>query len=334
VNNLITGGAGFIGSHLAEYLLERGEEVIVLDDLSTGSFGNIRHLRGRNGFTYYIGKVEDESLLNRAVDKADGIYHLAAAVGVQLIVDNPVGTIETNINATQAVLVHAVRYGKPVLVASTSEVYGKGDPPFSENDDVVYGPTSRARWSYAVSKAVDEFLFIAYNRRKGLPGVIARLFNTVGPRQTGRYGMVVPRLIQQALSGGPLTVYGTGDQTRCFAHVLDVVPALYSLMNCSEAMGEVVNVGNDEEVSINELADRIRHAVNPSVEIAHIPYDEAYGPEFEDMDSRKPNLERLKKLIGYLPKYNLDRIIQDVVNYNRCSFLSHKSNDKITRSFH
>lgn len=317
MRNLITGGAGFIGSHLAEYLLGRGEEVIVLDDLSTGSYENIRHLSGRIGFTHYIGKVENERLLERIIENVQRIYHLAAAVGVQLIVDDPVHTIETNINAAQAILEHAVTFGKPVLVASTSEVYGKGNSPFSENDDVVYGPTTRPRWSYAISKAVDEFLFLAYHRRKGLPGVIVRLFNTVGPRQTGRYGMVVPRLVQQALSGGPLTIYGTGDQSRCFAHVLDVVPALYSLMNCPEAMGKVVNIGNDVEVSINELAERIRNAVNPGLQMIKVPYEEAYGPEFEDMGSRKPVLERVRSLTGYTAKFGLEEIIRDVIDFKK-----------------
>jgi len=317
MTNLITGGAGFIGSHLAEYLLDRGEEVIVLDDLSTGSYDNIRHLSGRIGFTYYIGKVENEKLLGIIIEKVQKIYHLAAAVGVQLIVDDPVRTIETNINATQAILENAVTYGKPVLVTSTSEVYGKGNSPFSENDDVVYGPTSRSRWSYAISKAVDEFLLLAYHRRKGLPGVIVRLFNTVGPRQIGRYGMVVPRLVQQALAGGPLTIYGTGEQTRCFAHVLDVVPALHSLMNCAEATGKVVNVGNDVEVSINELADLIRNALNPQLQIIKVPYEEAYGPGFEDMGSRKPVLERVRSLIGYTVKFGLPEIIRDVIDFNK-----------------
>jgi len=273
MKNLITGGAGFIGSHLAEYLLSQGEEVVVLDDLSTGSFENIRHLVGTSGFTHYITKVENERVLERAIESVDRIYHLAAAVGVQLIINDPVRTIETNINATQAVLEQAVILGKRVLLTSTSEIYGKKNKlPFYEDDDVVYGSTTRFRWSYAISKAVDEFLLLAYHMQKGLPGIIVRLFNTVGPRQTGRYGMVVPRFVQQAISGGPITVYGTGRQTRCFAHVLDVVPALHALMNCDQAVGKVVNIGNDTQVSINHLAERIREVLNLKVDIVKIPF--------------------------------------------------------------
>ena len=318
MRNLITGGAGFIGSHLAEHLLDNGEEVAIIDDLSTGSFDNIRHIVGRKGFTYYIGKVEDGQLIDRIIENIDRVYHLAAAVGVRLIVDDPVHTIETNINATQAVLEHAVMFGKTVLLTSTSEVYGKNESlPFSENDDVIYGPTSRARWSYAISKAVDEFLLLAYHRRKGLPGIIVRLFNTVGPRQTGRYGMVVPRLVTQALTGAPLTVYGTGEQTRCFSHVYDVVPALHKLMNCEKAFGQVINVGNDVEVSINQLAERVREMVNPESVVHRIPYEEAYGAEFEDMGSRRPSLSKLKGLIPYEPFRGLDDIIRDVRDFVR-----------------
>lgn len=322
MRNLITGGAGFVGSHLADYLLSRGEEVIILDDLSTGSFDNIRHLVGTKGFTHYIGRVEDQRLLERAGDGADRIYHLAAAVGVQLIVDDPVRTIETNINASQAVFDYAVTFGKPVLITSTSEVYGKGiKMPFSEDDDVVYGPTIRARWSYAISKAVDEFLLLAFYRTKGLPGVVVRLFNTVGPRQTGRYGMVLPRLVQQAMSGGPMTVYGTGEQTRCFAHVKDVVPALFALMNCPCAMGQVVNIGSSQEISINDLAEEIRKMINPSVQIVKIPYADAYGPDFEDMGARRPDLSKAKNLIDYEPTQGVNQIISDV--FSSASRVSH-----------
>ena len=318
MKSLITGGAGFVGSHLADHLVAQGEEVIVLDDLSTGAFDNIRHLVGRDGFTHYIGKVENKGLLERATESVDRVYHLAAAVGVQLIVDDPVRTIETNINATQSVLECAVTYGKQVLITSTSEVYGKGTRmPFSEGDDVVYGPTIRARWSYAISKAVDEFLLLAYHRKKGLPGLIVRLFNTVGPRQTGRYGMVLPRFVQQAVSGGPITVYGTGNQTRCFAHVSDVVPAFHALMNCEKAIGRVINIGSDEEVAINELAERVRNSVGGSAEIIKIPYEEAYGVGFEDMGARKPDLTTAKELIGYDPTRCLDDIIKDVVAFVR-----------------
>jgi UDP-glucose 4-epimerase len=316
MKNLITGGAGFIGSHLAEHLLKQGEEVSILDDLSTGRFDNIRHLVEKKGFRYFIGKVEDRRLLERLIENADRIYHLAAAVGVQLIVDDPVRTIENNINTTQTVLEEAVTYGKPVLLASTSEVYGKSENlPFSEENEVVYGPTSRFRWSYAISKAVDEFLFLAYHRQKGLPGLIVRLFNTVGPRQTGRYGMVLPRFIKQALNGEPITVYGNGEQKRCFAHVQDIVPALHDLMKCKQAQGMVVNLGNDEEISINELARKVQTAIDPEAEIIRLPYEKVHGKNFEDMKARQPDLNRAKKLINYNPSRSLDAIIEDV-----CSF--------------
>jgi UDP-glucose 4-epimerase len=318
VINLITGGAGFIGGHLAEYLLGQGQDVIVLDDLSTGSFDNIAHLVGRKGFTYYIGRVEDEALLERALGACDRIYHLAAAVGVRLIIEDPVRTIETNINAAQAVLGQAVKFGRPVLVASSSEVYGKSaELPFSEVDDVVYGPTSRARWSYAYSKAIDEFLLLSYSRTKGLQGVVARLFNTVGPRQTGLYGMVVPRFVGQAISGGPITVYGTGEQERCFAHVHDVVPALVRLMECKHAYGQVVNVGNDDIISIRALADLVRRLVNPDAEIAFLSYEEAYGAGFEDLGSRQPDLSFLRDLIGFAPARSIQDIIGDVATHMR-----------------
>jgi UDP-glucose 4-epimerase len=316
--NLITGGAGFIGSHLAEHLLGNDQEVIVLDDLSTGSFDNIAHLVGRKGFTYYIGKVEDKTLLDRAVGSCDRIYHLAAAVGVRLIIEDPVRTIETNINAAQAVLEQAVKFGKPVLVTSSSEVYGKcSDLPFSEDDDVVYGPTSRARWSYAFSKAIDEFLLLSYSRTKGLPGVVVRLFNTVGPRQTGLYGMVVPRFVEQAVAGEPITVYGTGEQERCFAHVLDVVPALLRLMDCKRAFGQVVNVGNDDILSIRALADLVRRLVNPNAQVSYVSYEKAYGSGFEDLGSRQPDLSRLRSLIGFAPTHSIEDIIRDVAAHVR-----------------
>ncbi len=316
MKNLITGGAGFIGSHLAEHLLKEGEEVVILDDLSTGRFDNIRHLVEKRGFKYYIGKVEDRRMLERVIEKVDRIYHLAAAVGVQLIVDDPVRTIENNINTTQTVLEEAVTYGKPVLLASTSEVYGKSENlPFSEDNEVVYGPTSRFRWSYAISKAVDEFLFLAYHRQKGLPGLIVRLFNTVGPRQTGRYGMVLPRFVKQALTGEAITVYGTGRQKRCFAHVLDVVPALHDLMRSKPAQGIVVNIGSDEEISINALAEKVQAMVNPKTEIIRLPYEKVHGKNFEDMNARQPDLKRAKELIHYRPTRSLDTIIDDVCKF-------------------
>lgn len=316
MKNLITGGAGFVGSHLVEYLLKQGEEVVIIDDLSTGSFENIRHLVGHDKFTHYIGKVEEEKLLERAIESVNCIYHLAAAVGVRLIVDDPVRTIETNINASQAVLKYAVTYGKRVLITSTSEVYGKGIKiPFIEEDDVVYGPTTRPRWSYAISKAIDEFLLLAYYKQKGLPGLIVRLFNTVGPRQTGRYGMVLPRFVEQALSGGPIKVYGTGEQSRCFAHVSDVVPALHSLMHCDNALGKVINVGNDVEISINNLALRVKEIANQKAKIIKVPYEEVYSPGFEDMGARKPELKLIKELIGFSPTKGLDDIIEDVIAF-------------------
>jgi UDP-glucose 4-epimerase len=318
MKNLITGGAGFIGSHLADHLMKEGEEVVIMDDLSTGRFDNIRHLVEKRGFTYYIGKVEDRRLLEKIVENVDRIYHLAASVGVQLILDDPVHTIENNIFTTQTVLEEAVKYGKSVLLASTSELYGKSEKlPFSEDSEVVYGPTRLFRWSYAISKAVDEFLLLAYHRQKGLPGVIVRLFNTVGPRQTGRYGMVLPRFVKQALNGEPITVYGSGAQKRCFAHVLDVVPALHDLMKSSQAQGMVINIGNDQEISINQLAENVQQKVNSEADIIRLPYEQVYGKNFEDMNSRQPDLARVKELINYQPSRSLDAIIDDVLAFYR-----------------
>ncbi len=312
--SLITGGAGFVGSHLAELLIEKGEDVIVLDNLSTGSFENIRHLVGRRGFSYVVADISETAILEQAIERAECIYHLAAAVGVQLIVEDPVHTIETNIQGSESVLRAAMRRGKRVLISSTSEVYGKANhAPFAEDDDVSYGPTSKSRWSYAFSKAIDEFLALAYHESKGLPVVIVRLFNTVGPRQIGHYGMVVPRFIEMARKGGPILVYGDGEQSRCFCHVLDVTAALYNLMHCSEAIGQVINVGNDEEITINNLAERIKMLINPSIEIRHISYEEAYRPGFEDMRRRVPSLEKVKRLISYRPKYSLEDILRSVI---------------------
>ncbi|MBI4514597.1 MAG: GDP-mannose 4,6-dehydratase [Deltaproteobacteria bacterium] len=315
---LITGGAGFIGSHLAEYLLGAGESVVVLDNLSTGRFDNIRHLVGQPSFSYFIGSVEDPALLTEAGRQCDAIFHLAAAVGVELIVRDPVGTIETNINGTEAVLRFAVRYGKRVLVTSSSEVYGKtAKLPFREEDDVTYGATSRPRWAYAISKAVDEFLVRAYVESKGLPGIVARLFNTVGPRQVGHYGMVIPRFVDQALRGGPLLVYGDGRQTRCFAHVADIVAALYELIRLPQLNAEIVNLGGKERVSIRHLAERVRDRVNPRLDIQHVPYESVFGASFEDMRDRDPDLQRARKLIGYAPRYDLNRILDDVIGDRR-----------------
>lgn len=311
---LITGGAGFIGSHLAEHLLRAGDTVVVLDNLSTGRFDNIRHLVGRPGFRYCVGAVEDPEMLADAGQGCDAIFHLAAAVGVELIVRDPVGTIETNINGTEAVLRFAARHGTRVLLTSSSEVYGKTTKmPFREDEDVVYGPTSRPRWSYAVSKAVDEFLLRAYAQARGVPGIAARLFNTAGPRQVGHYGMVIPRFVDQALRGGPITVYGDGEQTRCFTHVVDIVHALRDLMCLPQLNGEIVNLGSVERVSIGALAEQVRRKVDPRIEIQHVPYDLAFGPSFEDMRDREPDLGRARALIAYAPRYSLDRIVDDVI---------------------
>ncbi|MBY0586543.1 GDP-mannose 4,6-dehydratase [bacterium] len=318
VQHLITGGAGFIGSHLARLLVERGENVVVLDNLSTGRFENIRPLVGRPNFTYLIADLADEAITNRAIEQADTIFHLAAAVGVQLIVDDPVRTIETNIEGAARVLRLAARWGKRVLVTSTSEVYGKGVAvPFREDDDVLYGPTSRSRWSYAFSKAVDEFLALAYHQTQGLPAVVVRLFNTVGPGQVGHYGMVVPRFIDQALAGGPITVFGDGEQSRCFCHVQDIVPALAQLAQTPAAWGQVVNLGSTEEISVRQLAERIADKINPSCEIRSIPYDQAYKPGFEDMRRRVPSLEKAERLIGYRARHGLDQILDDMIAWQQ-----------------
>src|SRR5580658_8888820 len=312
---LITGGAGFIGSHLAEYLLWAGQSVVVLDNLSTGSFENILQLAGHPNFKYFIGPLEDANLLAEAGRDCDVIYHLAAAVGVELILHDPVHTIETNINGASTVLRFAVRYGKRVLLSSTSEVYGKtAKMPSSEEDDVIYGSTSRPRWAYAVSKAVDEFLLRAYVKSQGLHGIVVRLFTTIGPRQVGHYGMVIPRLVEQALAGGPLTVYGDGTQTRCFSHVLDIVPALHRLMHLPRLCGEVVNLGSVERIAIGKLAERVREKVNPEVAIRYVSYDVAFGPGFEDMRDREPDLRRARELIGFKAQFNLDRILADIIS--------------------
>lgn len=321
--SLITGGAGFIGSHLAEYLLDAGEEVLVLDNLSTGRFDNIRHMVGRGRFSYVLADLAEDDAIEEAIDRADCVYHLAAAVGVMLVVEDPVHTIETNIEGSGRVLRLAARRGTPVLVTSTSEVYGKSTViPFGEDDDSVYGPTSRSRWSYAFSKAVDEFLALAYHEFKGLPVVIARLFNTVGPRQVGRYGMVIPRFIKQAYEGGPITVYGDGEQSRCFCHVADVVPALHRLMSTPGAAGKVVNLGSDHEITINALADQVRARFGPNVEIQHIPYAEAYRHGFEDMRRRVPCIDLARRLIGFRPQRCLGEILDDMSMYYQDTVLA------------
>lgn len=313
---LITGGAGFIGSHLTEALLAAGHEVTVLDDLSTGRFENIEPLVGRPGFRFAIDAIANSVVLDRLVSECQVIVHLAAAVGVQLIVEHPVHTIETNVMGTEAVLQAAARYRAKVLIASTSEVYGKGSRvPFQEDDDVVLGPTNKSRWAYAASKMVDEFLALAYYRERDLPVIVARLFNTVGPRQTGRYGMVIPRFLTQALRGQPITVYGDGAQSRCFCDVSDVVVALMGLALHSDAIGRVYNVGASEEVTILELAHRVKTVTHSASPIQLIPYDQAYAPGFEDMRRRVPDTTRVRNLLGWDPCVSLDEILGRVASY-------------------
>src|SRR3954451_13097366 len=312
---LITGGAGFIGSHLAEACLGRGDEVFVLDDLSTGSLENVVPLERHPRFHCTIGSVDDRAVVAGMVDECDLVFHLAAAVGVKLIVESPVRTIETNVHGTEVVLAAAARTGRPVLIASTSEVYGLSEQiPFREDGNLVLGATTKGRWSYACSKAIDEFLALAYWREKKLPTIIVRLFNTVGPRQTGRYGMVVPTLVGQALAGEPLTVYGTGKQTRCFGYVGDVVKALLALMHRSDSAGEVFNIGSTEEVSITQLAERVIALTGSTSRIVYVPYSEAYEAGFEDMPRRVPDTMKLKRLIGFTPRTSLDEILRTVIS--------------------
>ncbi|WP_165245654.1 GDP-mannose 4,6-dehydratase [Paludisphaera soli] len=317
---LITGGAGFIGSHLADAYLERGDEVYILDDLSTGSIDNIRHLRSRKGFHYTIESVHHAPTVAELVDQCDVVFHLAAAVGVRLIVESPVRTIETNVHGAEVVLAAANKKKKKVLLASTSEVYGLSeDVPFREDGNLVLGATSKGRWSYACSKAIDEFLALAYWRERKLPTVLVRLFNTVGPRQTGQYGMVVPTFVKQALTGRPITIHGDGAQSRCFTDVSDVVAALVGLMDHPGAVGEVYNIGSTEEISILGLAERVRSLTQSDSEIVRIPYEQAYGDGFEDMPRRVPDISKIHALIGYQPRKSLDEILQGVIDYFRDS---------------
>lgn len=310
----ITGGAGFIGSHLAEQLLDRGDRVTVLDDLSTGGMENIAHLVGREGFEHRVGSAIDAPLVSELVDTADVTVHLAAAVGVRLIVERPVHTIETNVRGTEVVLAAAAKKRKLVVLASTSEVYGKGIKiPFSEDDDLKLGPTMHSRWAYACSKALDEWLALAYHREKRVPVIIARFFNTVGPRQTGQYGMVLPNFAQQALQGEPIRVFGSGEQSRCFGHVADAVESVIRLINTPAAVGEVVNVGTDREVTINRLAEMVRDEARSGSEIVHVPYNEAYAKGFEDLERRVPDPSKLARLTGFSFKRTLEDIIADVV---------------------
>ncbi len=311
---LVTGGSGFIGSHLAERLLDDGHSVLALDDLSTGRYSNIAHLEGRPDFELRVASVTDASVVERCVMECQAVYHLASAVGVRLVVDQPVRTIETIVNGTDIVLRTCARYRRPVLLTSTSEVYGKSlRVPFSEGDDMVMGPTTTRRWAYACAKALDEFLALAHWHESHLPVIVARLFNTVGPRQTGRYGMVIPRFVQQALAGEPLTVYGDGNQSRCFAHVADVAGALVGLMGTPAARGEVFNIGNDQEITILQLAQRIRELTGSSSPIQFVPYSEAYTAGFEDMHRRVPNLSKIARLLDYHPTRDLDRILTDII---------------------
>ena len=315
---LITGGAGFVGSHLADGLLERGDEVAVLDNLSTGSIANIAHLKSHPRFRYTIDSVTNEPLLAELIDSCDVVVHLAAAVGVKLIVESPVHTIETNVHGTEVVLKHANKKNKLVVLASTSEVYGKStDVPFREGAELVLGATVKHRWAYACSKLLDEFLALAYWKERKLPVVIARLFNTVGPRQTGQYGMVLPTFVRQALGEQPITVFGDGRQSRSFTYVGDVVDALIGLATEPKAVGEVFNIGNTNEVTIRELAERVRTLTGSTSVIQYVPYDQAYEAGFEDMPRRVPDISKIKALLGYQPRLELDDIIRSVIEYTR-----------------
>lgn len=315
---LITGGAGFVGSHLTDELLDRGHSVHVLDDLSTGAVENIRHLKEHPRFRYTIDTCASVPVVAEAVDDSDAVFHLAAAVGVELIVESPVRTIETNVHCTEVVLSQAAKKRRPVLVASTSEVYGKSTAlPFREDGDLVLGPTSKGRWSYACSKAIDEFLALAYHKERQLPTVVVRLFNTVGPRQTGQYGMVVPTFVRSALAGRDLRVYGDGTQQRCFCHISDVVHALAGLMETDRFYGRVFNVGSTEEITIGDLALRVREMTDSTSDIVSVPYEEAYEEGFEDMARRIPDTTRVSEALGWSATRSLDEILKDVIAYEK-----------------
>jgi UDP-glucose 4-epimerase len=315
---LVTGGAGFIGSHLVEGLLAAGQRVLVLDDLSTGSLSNLDKVASHPQLHFYRDGITNEARLSELIAQADDVYHLAAVVGVRLVLDEPVRTVATNIGPTETILRLADALSKPLFLASTSEVYGKSAKiPLSEEDDLVLGPTTKGRWIYACSKALDEYLALSYHRRNGLPVVVGRFFNVVGPRQVGRYGMVVPRFVDQALAGGPLLVYDDGRQVRCFAHVADIVRGMRELMACPAAVGKVFNLGSDEPMTIRGLAERVVRCVDPGLKIEHIPYSQAYAPSFEDIQQRVPDLTRIRETIGYRPRYRLDDILQEVIAWKR-----------------
>ena len=315
---LVTGGAGFIGSHLSERLLSSGHEVVVIDDLSTGSIENIVGCRDYESYTFHHDSIFNSAFMTKLIGACDVVFHLAAAVGVKKIVDFPVQTIETNVAGSEIVLRLAAAKKRRVIFTSTSEVYGKSTKfPFSETDDIVLGPTTNTRWGYACSKAIDEFLALAYAREMQLPVTVVRLFNTVGPRQTGQYGMVVPSFVKQALSGGPVTVYGTGEQSRCFGHVFDVVDGFMAILGNQATDGEIFNLGNTKEVTINELAKHVLEATGSDSKIVHVPYSQAYGPGFEDMHRRVPDITKAREWLGFSPKRTLDDIITDVVNHLR-----------------
>ena len=313
---LITGGAGFIGSHLSDAYIQRGDEVYIIDDLSTGTIENIQHLKGHPRFHYTIDNVHNNPVTAELIDQCDVIFHLAAAVGVKLIVESPVRTIETNVHGTEVVLSLANKKKKKVLIASTSEVYGLStDVPFREDGNLVMGATTKGRWSYACSKAIDEFLALAYWREKKLPTIVVRLFNTVGPRQTGQYGMVIPTFVKQALTGRPITVYGDGKQSRCFGYVGDVVGALVKLMDQPGAVGQVFNIGSNVEITILELAERVKQITQSDSEIQFVPYDEAYEEGFEDMPRRIPDITKVSELVGFRPEVGLDQILENVIDF-------------------
>ncbi len=315
MNVLITGGAGFIGSHLAEKLLSQGDEVWAIDDLSTGSLANIEHLRSHPHFHLVVDTCLNEAVMNELINRVDHVYHLAAVVGVKLVVDSPVRTLETNLKTSEIVFSLAHRFGKKVLLASTSEVYGRHfqNKPLKETDERIYGPTTVGRWSYAGAKAIDEFMALAYHRERNLDVVIVRFFNTVGPRQTGQYGMVIPRFVQSALEGSPISVYGDGQQSRSFTYVGDAVTAITGLMRSPHAVGEVYNVGNGEEITIMALAEKVKAMTNSSSDIRCIPYEIAYGKGFEDMEFRTPDITKINEAIGYRPTVNLDNILRRVI---------------------